>query len=76
MARRDIRGDVPKRFDLPAGVFQNDLTVNVAEGPIMADATQRYAVGQHDTRPWGEWLVIDVGPGFVHARRIARQSLS
>lgn len=38
----------------------------------MADATQRYAVGQHDTRPWGEWLVVDAGPGFVVKRITVR----
>ena len=27
-----------------------------------------YAVGQHDTRPWGEWAVVDAGPGFVVKR--------
>lgn len=38
----------------------------------MADGAQPYAVGQHDTRPWGEWLVIDVGPGFVVKRITVR----
>jgi mannose-1-phosphate guanylyltransferase/mannose-6-phosphate isomerase len=27
-----------------------------------------YAVGQADTRPWGDWRVIDCGPGFVVKR--------
>jgi mannose-6-phosphate isomerase-like protein (cupin superfamily) len=27
-----------------------------------------YAPGQHDTRPWGTWLVIDAGPGYVVKR--------
>lgn len=35
----------------------------------MPDAAHPYAVGQRDARPWGEWMVIDVGAGFV-AKRI------
>ncbi|HUN43570.1 MAG TPA: phosphomannose isomerase type II C-terminal cupin domain [Acetobacteraceae bacterium] len=31
-----------------------------------------YAPGQHDIRPWGEWLVIDSGPGFVVKRITVR----
>ncbi len=27
-----------------------------------------YAVGQSDTRPWGDWRVVDCGPGFVVKR--------
>lgn len=27
-----------------------------------------YAAGQSDTRPWGEWAVIDAGPGFCVKR--------
>jgi mannose-1-phosphate guanylyltransferase/mannose-6-phosphate isomerase len=27
-----------------------------------------YAVGQADSRPWGDWRVIDCGPGFVVKR--------
>lgn len=27
-----------------------------------------YAVGQHDTRPWGSWRVVDAGDGFVVKR--------
>ena len=27
-----------------------------------------YRPGQHDTRPWGDWTVIDVGPGFAVKR--------
>jgi mannose-1-phosphate guanylyltransferase/mannose-6-phosphate isomerase len=27
-----------------------------------------YAVGQADTRPWGDWRVTDCGPGFVVKR--------
>ncbi|MBS0559368.1 MAG: phosphomannose isomerase type II C-terminal cupin domain [Proteobacteria bacterium] len=27
-----------------------------------------YAVGQADTRPWGDWRVVDCGPGFVVKR--------
>ena len=34
----------------------------------MSDAVQPYAVGQRDARPWGEWMVIDVGVGFVVKR--------
>lgn len=30
--------------------------------------TEAYAVGQRDTRPWGEWMVIDCGAGFVVKR--------
>jgi mannose-6-phosphate isomerase-like protein (cupin superfamily) len=28
----------------------------------------RYAVGQHDIRPWGDWTVLDVGAGYVVKR--------
>jgi mannose-1-phosphate guanylyltransferase/mannose-6-phosphate isomerase len=27
-----------------------------------------YAAGQSDTRPWGDWAVIDAGPGFTVKR--------
>lgn len=27
-----------------------------------------YAVGQSDGRPWGDWAVIDAGPGFAVKR--------
>jgi mannose-6-phosphate isomerase-like protein (cupin superfamily) len=27
-----------------------------------------YAVGQRDGRPWGDWAVIDAGPGFAVKR--------
>jgi mannose-6-phosphate isomerase-like protein (cupin superfamily) len=27
-----------------------------------------YAAGQHDNRPWGDWAVIDAGPGFCVKR--------
>jgi mannose-1-phosphate guanylyltransferase/mannose-6-phosphate isomerase len=27
-----------------------------------------YAVGQSDARPWGDWRVVDCGPGFVVKR--------
>ena len=30
----------------------------------MPDAAPPYAVGQHDARPWGEWMVIDCGDGL------------
>jgi mannose-6-phosphate isomerase-like protein (cupin superfamily) len=32
----------------------------------MAEST--YAVGQSDARPWGDWRVVDCGPGFVVKR--------
>jgi len=35
---------------------------------MQSSLAQAYAPGQHDTRPWGEWLVIDAGPGFVVKR--------
>jgi mannose-1-phosphate guanylyltransferase/mannose-6-phosphate isomerase len=31
-------------------------------------AQSTYAVGQRDTRPWGDWMVVDCGPGFVVKR--------
>ena len=34
----------------------------------MPDAAEPYAVGQRDTRPWGEWMVIDAAAGFVVKR--------
>ncbi len=27
-----------------------------------------YATGQQDSRPWGDWAVIDAGPGFCVKR--------
>lgn len=27
-----------------------------------------YAPGEHDTRPWGDWTVLDVGPGHAVKR--------
>jgi mannose-6-phosphate isomerase-like protein (cupin superfamily) len=38
----------------------------------MQQPVQPYSPGQHETRPWGEWLVIDVGPGYVAKRIIVR----
>ena len=30
--------------------------------------TNTYAAGQRDTRPWGDWEVLDAGPGYVVKR--------
>ena len=38
----------------------------------MRDGPQSYAVGQLDARPWGEWMVIDLGAGFVVKRITVR----
>jgi mannose-6-phosphate isomerase-like protein (cupin superfamily) len=38
----------------------------------MEPSAQNYTPGQHDTRPWGEWTVIDVGAGYVAKRIIVR----
>lgn len=38
----------------------------------MTHATEAYALGQADRRPWGEWRVIDLGPGFVVKRITVR----
>lgn len=38
----------------------------------MAEFIQAYGVGESDTRPWGRWLVVDVGPGFVVKRITVR----
>ena len=27
-----------------------------------------YETGQSDTRPWGDWMVLDCGPGYVVKR--------
>ena len=27
-----------------------------------------YAAGQNDVRPWGDWTVLDAGPGYVVKR--------
>lgn len=32
----------------------------------------RYAVGDHDRRPWGEWRVVDIGEGFAIKRITVR----
>ncbi len=36
----------------------------------MSESTIRndYAAGQSDRRPWGDWAVIDAGPGFAVKR--------
>jgi mannose-6-phosphate isomerase-like protein (cupin superfamily) len=58
---------------LLAPIFQNDSPVNLGKGgKNMPDAAQPYAVGQRDDRPWGEWMVIDVGAGFVVKRITVR----
>ena len=31
-----------------------------------------YSVGESDTRPWGEWEVLDVGPGYAVKRIVVR----
>ena len=31
-------------------------------------ARNTYAQGQRDRRPWGEWVVLDAGPGFAVKR--------
>lgn len=36
--------------------------------PANAAAVNTYRPGIHDRRPWGEWLVLDSGPGFVVKR--------
>jgi mannose-6-phosphate isomerase-like protein (cupin superfamily) len=38
----------------------------------MPNVPQPYAVGQRDARPWGEWMVIDVGARFVVKRITVR----
>jgi mannose-6-phosphate isomerase-like protein (cupin superfamily) len=38
----------------------------------MQAPTSSYAPGQRDTRRWGEWMVIDVGPGHVVKRITVR----
>ncbi len=38
----------------------------------MPDTAPPYAVGQRDARPWGEWMVIDCGTGFVVKRITVR----
>ena len=34
----------------------------------MQEHRNDYAVGQQDDRPWGDWAVIDAGPGFAVKR--------
>jgi mannose-6-phosphate isomerase-like protein (cupin superfamily) len=48
------------------------LPVNREGGETVSDTSQAYAVGQHDLRPWGEWMVIDCGAGFVVKRITVR----
>src|ERR1700722_3128683 len=72
MACRDTGLDVPNRFELRYRLIQIDLVVKQVGGEIMSDAARAYAVGQHDTRPWGAWMVIDCGPGFVVKRITVR----
>ncbi len=34
----------------------------------MTDFENDYAVGQQDTRPWGDWAVLDAGPHYAVKR--------
>jgi mannose-6-phosphate isomerase-like protein (cupin superfamily) len=34
----------------------------------MAQLVNDYAAGQRDSRPWGDWLVLDAGAGFAVKR--------
>jgi mannose-1-phosphate guanylyltransferase/mannose-6-phosphate isomerase len=72
MARRDTGQDVLNRFELTEAVIQFDLAVNPQERRSMAESVQPYTVGQSDTRPWGTWLVIDVGQGYIVKRITVR----
>ncbi len=38
------------------------------QGKEEAMAGKGYTPGEHDTRPWGEWTVLDVGPGYAVKR--------
>jgi len=39
---------------------------------MQQQAAPGYAPGQSDARPWGDWQVIDVGPGYVVKRITVR----
>jgi mannose-6-phosphate isomerase-like protein (cupin superfamily) len=34
----------------------------------MTETANLYAAGQRDDRPWGDWEVLDAGPGYVVKR--------
>lgn len=34
----------------------------------MPEFINEYVVGQHDSRPWGDWTVLDAGPGYTVKR--------
>ena len=34
----------------------------------MSELRNDYAAGQSDRRPWGDWAVVDAGPGFAVKR--------
>jgi mannose-6-phosphate isomerase-like protein (cupin superfamily) len=34
----------------------------------MGDLVNDYAAGQRDLRPWGDWEVLDAGPGYAVKR--------
>lgn len=34
----------------------------------MDDTINEYKAGQHDSRPWGDWLVLDAAPGYAVKR--------
>jgi mannose-6-phosphate isomerase-like protein (cupin superfamily) len=36
--------------------------------PAVLDYRNDYAAGMRDIRPWGEWEVLDAGPGFCVKR--------
>lgn len=38
----------------------------------MAKPINSYVIGAHDSRPWGEWSVTDVGPGFAVKRIVVQ----
>lgn len=42
---------------------------SVSDAAILAPAV-RYAVGEHDDRPWGNWEVLATGPRYILKRII------
>lgn len=50
---------------LPGSLYNSDgFAVNFRQ----ENMGNRYAVGASDTRPWGQWAVVDVGPTFTVKR--------
>lgn len=45
-----------------------NLKLSTSQGAVADGDAVQYSVGDSDTRPWGDWAVLDVGAGYVVKR--------